>query len=507
MSYRGSTRLSVTVILLPTGKILKTVELEHERRPHLRTRLVRIFLEAYATRFKVDATVGAPRKSPATMIQFRIPRQVEMQMRKDFARAHSFACERVGFIYTRVTRSVDNNTTLILGSEYNSVPDDDYIDDDTVGARINSRAIRRVMQRVLNTGEGAFHVHLHEHGGLPHLSHVDREELRPMMASIKNAAPQSAHGLLLLSHDASYAEVLVPHKSQFQRATTITTVGFPMNVVAVDEPGLHKEERFSRQSFLGNSATESIRNYRVGIVGLGGGGSHVAQQLAHLGFSKFSLFDSDIVEISNLNRLVGGTEKDARRATAKVEVAARLVKGVNPAAKLVKTNARWQESPDRLRECDLVFGCVDSFAERRDLEIATRRYLIPYLDIGLDVHQSGEEPPRMAGQVILSMPGELCMTCLGFLTEAKLAREAEQYGGAGPRPQVVWANGILASSAVGIAMDLLTDWTRSLRGPIYLSYDSNTCCVQPHKRLEYLAGIKCPHFPFSQIGDPTFSRL
>jgi hypothetical protein len=96
--------------------------------------------------------------------------------------------------------------------------------------------------------------------------------------------------------------------------------------------------------------------------------------------------------------------------------------------------SRWQDTPERLRARDIIFGCVDSYAERRDIEIATRRYLIPYVDIGLDVHQTGDEPPRMAGQVILSMPGELCMSCLGFLTETKLAREAEQYGAAGVRP-------------------------------------------------------------------------
>jgi hypothetical protein len=441
------------------------------------------------------------------MIHFRIPRQIEEEMRKDLMRSHSFASERVGFIFTKSSHSTDNKTAIILGSGYESVPDENYIDDPSVGARINSAAIRRVMQRVLNTGEGAFHVHIHDHAGSPGLSYVDKEELRPMMESIRNAAPQSEHGLLVLSRDAAYCEVLAPKSSLFRAAIKITAVGFPMAFLADDSKCPNKKERFSRQSFLGESATKKIMACRIGIVGLGGGGSHIAQQLAHLGFSTFSLFDNDAVETSNLNRLVGATQADAKKGTAKVEVAARLIKGVNPEAKIEKIKSRWQNTPDRLRTCDIVFGCVDSFAERRDIEIATRRHLIPYLDIGLDVHQSGEEPPRMAGQVILSMPGELCLSCLGFLTEAKLAREAEQYGAAGPRPQVVWANGILASSAVGLAIDLITDWTHSLRGPVYLSYDSNTCCVQPHKRLQFLEDVKCPHFPFSQVGDPTFNRL
>ncbi len=328
-----------------------------------------------------------------------------------------------------------------------------------------------------------------------------------MMQSIRNASPHAVHGLLILSRDAAWAEALIPGRLSFQAIENITVVGFPMVLLSSDSTLPTETDRFSRQSFLGASAEQNIIGCHVGIIGLGGGGSHIAQQLAHVGFSRFSLFDNDTVESSNLNRLVGGTRSDAKKSTPKVGVAARLIKGVNPCSQIDKVKSRWQDAAKRLRDCDIVFGCVDSYAERRDIEIATRRYLIPYLDIGLDVYQSGSEPPRMAGQVILSMPGELCLSCLGFLTETKLEREAERYGAAGLRPQVVWANGVLASSAVGIAIDLLTDWTHLLRGPVYLSYDSNTGTVQPHKRLQFLKSQKCPHFPLSQLGDPTLKQL
>ncbi len=114
------------------------------------------------------------------------------------------------------------------------------------------------------------------------------------------------------------------------------------------------------------------------------------------------------------------------------------------------------------------------------------------------------EPPQMAGQVILSLPGHACMTCLGFLTEERLSREAAAYGAAGPRPQVVWANGVLASTAVGLAVNLLTGWTASL-GTLYLSYDANSSSVVPHARLPFLDLTKsCPHFPLSAVGEPIF---
>ncbi len=98
------------------------------------------------------------------------------------------------------------------------------------------------------------------------------------------------------------------------------------------------------------------------------------------------------------------------------------------------------------------------------------------------------------------------MFCMGFLTEEKLGREANNYGAAGRKPQVVWANGVLASAAVGIAVDLLTDWTQSLRGPVYLSFRGNDGTLTQHVRLPHIPKV-CLHYPKSQVGQPDFKKL
>jgi len=263
------------------------------------------------------------------------------------------------------------------------------------------------------------------------------------------------------------------------------------------------EERFNRQSFLGADWQQRIENAIVGLVGLGGGGSHIAQQLAHVGFLNYRIWDGDVAEDSNLNRLIGANENDVENEAPKTEIARRLINGLRRNANIAAYNCKWQDDPEPLRGCDMIFGSVDGFAQRRELEACARRYLIPLIDIGMDVHSIGDEPPRMGGQVILSMPGGPCMSCLGFLNERVLAQEGERYGDAGPRPQVVWPNGILASSAVGIAVDLLTDWTRSLRDVIYLEYDGNKGTLKPHGRLQYLERRSCIHYTVEQIGDPS----
>lgn len=268
------------------------------------------------------------------------------------------------------------------------------------------------------------------------------------------------------------------------------------------------KERFSRQSFLGERSQDIIDNCRIGILGLGGGGSHIVQQFAHIGIRNYVIYDPDIVETSNLNRLVGATERDAKDGIPKIEIAKRIIVGLHEKAKIDAYRSRWQDNPEPLKQCDIVFGCVDSFAERHQIEVTCRRYLIPYIDIGMDVHTSMDGNTfGMAGQVIVSIPGGPCMSCIGFLTENRLAQEAMKYGAAGVRPQVVWANGVLASTAVGFAMDILTGWAQVSPRVAYLSYRGNDGTVGPHVRLQYPKQQSCSHFSLKDIGDPVFTHL
>ncbi len=263
------------------------------------------------------------------------------------------------------------------------------------------------------------------------------------------------------------------------------------------------KNRYSRQGFLGDVGQAAIETARVCIVGLGGGGSIIAPQLAHVGVQAFVLFDADRGDETNLNRTMTLTEADIAAATLKVEAAKRRILEVNARADIKTYACRWQDEPDIIRGSDLVLGSVNTYSDRQQLEACCRRYVIPYIDIGMDIYEAQEGPPGMGGQVILSMPGHACMFCMGFLTDEKLGREANNYGAAGARPQVIWANGVLALTAVGIAVDLLTDWTRALRGPVYDSFRGNDGTLTPHVRLPHIPAA-CVHYPSSQTGGPRF---
>ena len=104
----------------------------------------------------------------------------------------------------------------------------------------------------------------------------------------------------------------------------ISIVGYPIELDVSGELAECRDQvRFTRQSFLGQDSQTAIEGAAIGIVGLGGGGSHILQQCAHLGVRRFRLFDADAVDHTNLNRLVGASLVDALVETPKTCVGQR----------------------------------------------------------------------------------------------------------------------------------------------------------------------------------------
>ncbi|MFZ5674344.1 MAG: HesA/MoeB/ThiF family protein [Pseudomonadota bacterium] len=260
-----------------------------------------------------------------------------------------------------------------------------------------------------------------------------------------------------------------------------------------------------RQSFLGPNSERRLAATTVGLVGVGGGNSHVAQQLAHVGIGNFVLADGDRISLTNLNRLIGGTWWYVLKRTVKVEIMKRMIKAINPKARVEIHRKQWQLAGDALKRCDVIVGGLDNVRGKDELDAFCRRFLIPYIDQGMDVHELGAGHGHLvAGQVVLSQAGSPCLRCLGIVTDEGLADEARKYGAAGGRPQVVWSNGVLASLAVGLVVQLVAPWSRRSRAGAYLSYDGNAGVVSESDRFRRMSAVSCPHFPPAAVGDMSF---
>ena len=62
---------------------------------------------------------------------------------------------------------------------------------------------------------------------------------------------------------------------------------------------------------IGKNNLEKITNKRVAIVGLGGVGGFVLEALVRSGVKNITICDGDVVDITNLNRQIIATTKNA----------------------------------------------------------------------------------------------------------------------------------------------------------------------------------------------------
>lgn len=229
---------------------------------------------------------------------------------------------------------------------------------------------------------------------------------------------------------------------------------------------------------FGTTGQIAVASLRVVIVGLGGTGSVVASQLAHLGVRELLLVDPDKVEETNLNRLVGSTPADVGRP--KVEVAARHVQAISPETKVkvVAGDVVDDHVAKELLGVDFIFACTDSQASRAVLNQLAYQYLIPCIDMGVGIHANGDAIRFIAGRVQMLSAGLPCLICTDKLDFEQVRREmlteeqrkADQYiqGAAVPQPAVISLNSSMSSAAVTMFLASVAGVPSAAR---MLSYD------------------------------------
>jgi len=168
------------------------------------------------------------------LIHVKMTKNVYDKMRADLNRSHSFAYERVGFIFARKD-AADKKTILLLATEYIPVPDAQYINDPKVGAKINSAAIRSVMERAYSSKECILHVHLHDHSGPPRFSKIDRIGYNKMIPSFHNIGGNAAHGALVFSFDNVAGLIWTSKNESPEPIKKLTIVGYP---IETQKPGV-----------------------------------------------------------------------------------------------------------------------------------------------------------------------------------------------------------------------------------------------------------------------------
>ena len=358
--------------------------------------------------------------------------------------------------------------TLLVREVHLAIDGADYTDGKIGYRALHPSFIHRLITRARD--EKLVYLAVHNHFGEDHVdfSQIDldsHERGYPALLQISRGTPV---GALVFGRRAVAGDLWI--------STTVRTavddfvvVGLTIELLrskpASDSAG--NSVAHDRQiRMFGRSGQLRLSEAEIAMIGLGGLGSQVAECLAHLGIGRFILVDSDVVEESNLSRIVGATAADARKGTLKVKVAKRLIQGANKNAKvtLIPDDVAKESVARKLVDCDYLFLAADSMRARLVFNALVHQYLIPGVQLGSKIRQN---PDGTLADVMSAnrpvRPGCGCLWCNQLIDPTALAKEAksdeerkaQEYGVEEPNPSVVSLNAIAAAHGVN---DFLLDY-------------------------------------------------
>ena len=147
------------------------------------------------------------------------------------------------------------------------------------------------------------------------------------------------------------------------------------------------------------SKADQLRLFRsrVAVIGCGGLGGYLIEELARLGVGTLVLIDPDVFEEHNLNRQL--LSSPDRLGQTKVEAAVQRVAEINPAVTTVPRRAALSAANGRelLAGADAVMDGLDNVLTRRELAAVCRDLAVPMIHGAI---------AGWYGQVAVQLPGQ-----------------------------------------------------------------------------------------------------
>lgn len=181
-------------------------------------------------------------------------------------------------------------------------------------------------------------------------------------------------------------------------------------------------------SAWGDHAQRDLVRLRFGLVGAGSVGGLIGEALARMGMQHIRLFDFDMVEELNLDRLSYATRRDIGKA--KVPLLAARLRDIATADNFVVEEVEGAVfEPDafaKALDCDVLFACVDKPWGRYALNLIASAHLIPVIDGGIAARQNKlGELAAADWRAHVAGPGHACLECLGQYDPAAVQLERE----------------------------------------------------------------------------------
>ncbi|KUI36460.1 hypothetical protein AU194_08205 [Mycobacterium sp. GA-2829] len=257
----------------------------------------------------------------------------------------------------------------------------------------------------------------------PHDRRVD-EQLMPVFTT---RSESGLYGSLITSMRAG--QLSFTGRLEGTTTTNIDRIVIPADrfeVLRADDvrypplPSLH--DRHVRA--FGPDIPRVLGDLRVALIGCGGTGSAVAEQLVRLGVRNFVLVDPDKLCDTNTTRVYGSTLRDVDRF--KVEVLGNHLRDIAPDAvvECIEGSVCQREIAERIVGADVVFGCTDDEAGRMRLSRFAYAYLTLVIDCGVKISSDGAgRVDDITGRVTILDSRSACLLCRGRVRPEVAAAE------------------------------------------------------------------------------------
>lgn len=188
------------------------------------------------------------------------------------------------------------------------LPESAYQESHSHGAQWSGAAMAPVISQAVDENLGIVLFHSHQHDGPPRLSADDLASADRLLPIFRQRVPGRPHGSIVLSRSHAGGIAYMPGETMPRSTIAVRWYGATISKWSTKERRETREGNpiFQRQSLMvGGEGQDVIRCTKVAVVGLGGGGSHVVQQLAHTGIGEIIGIDADRIERTNQHRIVG----------------------------------------------------------------------------------------------------------------------------------------------------------------------------------------------------------
>jgi molybdopterin/thiamine biosynthesis adenylyltransferase len=188
------------------------------------------------------------------------------------------------------------------------------------------------------------------------------------------------------------------------------------------EPNLTIYDRQVRA--FGKQLQAVLKRLTVGVVGAGGTGSSVVEQLVRLGVGSLVVADGQRLDASNVTRGYGSRLIDV--GIPKAALAERLAFeiGLGTHVRPIERPVTFRSALEAFRECDVIFGSTDDQWGRSLLTRLSIYYYVPVLDMGVKIDSADGRVHSIQGRVTKLFPGSACLFCRNRISAAWVRAEA-----------------------------------------------------------------------------------